>query len=247
MAKTSRKLHWWLFSLIVFVVFVLLQVPAAWLIAKFYKNNHVIHNVSGNIWHGQADWKQGDLRGVLTWTSQPWELLRLRVAAHVVLDSGESSLQGQVAYGLGQTFYMQKLHGEIAPETLKQFAAWQWPNHPIRLEQVNLKFKQGQGFIQADGKLQWNAGPLSYVFAQRQEHIDLPQLLATIRDEQNKLVVDVRDAREQKMLNLSLDSQLMLDVQLTQRLLLNSPSYTGKAGLDTYVISTRQPLLKGAY
>jgi general secretion pathway protein N len=37
----------------------------------------------------------------------------------------------------------------------------------------------------------------------------------------------------------------MLDVQLTQRLLLNVPSYEGKAGLDTYVISSRQPLLQG--
>jgi hypothetical protein len=36
----------------------------------------------------------------------------------------------------------------------------------------------------------------------------------------------------------------MLDVQLTQRII-NIPSYEGKAGLDTYVISSRQPLLQG--
>ena len=39
----------------------------------------------------------------------------------------------------------------------------------------------------------------------------------------------------------------MMDVQLTQRLLLNIPSYDGKAGLDTYVISSRQPVLKGGF
>ena len=39
-----------------------------------------------------------------------------------------------------------------------------------------------------------------------------------------------------------LDANMMLDVQLTQRLLLNIPSYDGKAGLDTFVISSRQPL-----
>jgi len=38
---------------------------------------------------------------------------------------------------------------------------------------------------------------------------------------------------------------MMLDVQLTQRLLLNVLSYDGKAGLDTYGISARQPLLRG--
>ena len=49
------------------------------------------------------------------------------------------------------------------------------------------------------------------------------------------------------MANLLLDKDLMLDVQLTQRLLLNIPSYDGKAGLDTYVVSTRQPLLSGGF
>jgi general secretion pathway protein N len=39
----------------------------------------------------------------------------------------------------------------------------------------------------------------------------------------------------------------MLDVQLTQRMLLNVPSYEGKAGFDTYVISSRQPLLQGGF
>lgn len=47
------------------------------------------------------------------------------------------------------------------------------------------------------------------------------------------------------MANLLLDANIMLDVQLTQRLLLNIPSYDGKAGLDTFVISSRQPLIQG--
>jgi general secretion pathway protein N len=36
--------------------------------------------------------------------------------------------------------------------------------------------------------------------------------------------------------------EMMLDVQLTQRLLLNVASYHGQAGLDTAVIAVRQPL-----
>ena len=55
---------------------------------------------------------------------------------------------------------------------------------------------------------------------------------------------DIQDLRSQKMANIAFDQNLMLDVQLTQRLLQNVPSYDGKAGLDTYVISTRQPLLQ---
>ncbi|MGM7312150.1 type II secretion system protein N, partial [Acinetobacter baumannii] len=66
-----------------------------------------------------------------------------------------------------------------------------------------------------------------------------------LSDQNAQLQVDIRDQRNQKMANLLLDANMMLDVQLTQRLLLNVPSYDGKAGLDTFVISSRQPLLQG--
>ncbi len=77
--------------------------------------------------------------------------------------------------------------------------------------------------------------------------MNMPSLMAEIKDENGQLQVDVRDQRSQKMANLSLDPSLMLDVQLTQRMLLNIPSYEGKAGLDTYVISSRQPLMQGGF
>ena len=61
----------------------------------------------------------------------------------------------------------------------------------------------------------------------------------------NKLFFDIRDQRDQKLMALELDQNVMLDLRLTQRLLLNISSYNGKAGLDTYVVSSRQPLFKG--
>ncbi|MBV6572722.1 general secretion pathway protein, partial [Acinetobacter baumannii] len=73
----------------------------------------------------------------------------------------------------------------------------------------------------------------------------MPSLSGQLTDQNGQLQVDIRDQRNQKMANLLLDANMMLDVQLTQRLLLNVPSYDGKAGLDTFVISSRQPLLQG--
>ncbi|MGL5159252.1 MAG: type II secretion system protein N, partial [Acinetobacter junii] len=61
MTKKNKHLAWWIFALSTFLFFVVLQIPAAWLISKFYKNNQVLQNVSGNIWQGQADWHQGAL------------------------------------------------------------------------------------------------------------------------------------------------------------------------------------------
>ena len=82
---------------------------------------------------------------------------------------------------------------------------------------------------------------------QRQDRMSVPSLNGIFKDENTKLIIDLQDARGQKMANIVLDQGMMLDVQLTQRLLLNVPSYDGKAGLDTYVISTRQPLIQGGF
>ena len=75
--------------------------------------------------------------------------------------------------------------------------------------------------------------------------MNIPSLKGKLSDENNKLVFDIRDQRDQKLMALELDQNVMLDLRLTQRLLLNISSYNGKAGLDTYVVSSRQPLFKG--
>ncbi|HCB30653.1 MAG TPA: general secretion pathway protein, partial [Acinetobacter lwoffii] len=67
MSSKPKTLRWLILTLVAFFIFVVLQVPAAWLISKFYKNNQTLHNVNGNIWQGSADWKKGNLRGSLNW------------------------------------------------------------------------------------------------------------------------------------------------------------------------------------
>lgn len=245
MSDRPKQIKWLLFAVIIFLIFVMLQIPAAWLISKFYKNNQSLQNISGNIWRGQADWNKGQLKGSISWKTRPLDLLLLRAGADVEIHSGNTQLQGMVGYSLGKTVIIQSFNGQIAPETLKAMADWQWPSNAIQLKGIAFKYKKLQGFSQAEGQLQWAGGELLYTFAQRQDRMNVPSLLAKLTDDQGKLQIDVRDAREQKMMNLQLDVEWMLDVQLTQRLLLNIPSYEGKAGLDTYVISSRQPLLKG--
>lgn len=247
MSNKPKKIRWLIFAVITFFIFVMLQVPAAWLIAKFYKNNQALYNVSGNIWRGQADWNKGQLRGSLSWKIRPLDLLLLRLGADVEIHSGNTQLAGALGYGLGKTVIIKSLNGQVAPETLKTLADWQWPSNAIQLKDAAFKYEKAKGFSQAAGQLQWAGGELLYSFAQRQERMNVPSLTGSLRDDGGKLLFDVRDAREQKMLNLQLDAELMMDVQLTQRLLLNIPSYDGKAGLDTYVISSRQPLLKGGF
>ena len=245
MTKKPKYLMWWMFAISIFLICVCLQIPAAWLVAKFYKNNSVVENVSGNLWHGQADWHKGHLTGSMAWKVRPLDLFLLRLGAQVELRSGQTQLKSIVGYGLGKTIIVQQLNGKIAPETLKNIVDWQWPTHAIQLQDLNFKFKKEQGFSQVDGQLQWAGGELIYIYAQRQDRINIPTLKGKLSEQNHKLLFDIRDQRDQKLMALEIDQNLMLDVQFTQRLLMNIPSYKGKAGLDTYVMSSRQPLFKG--
>ena len=125
MIKKPKYITWWIFALIAYLFFVLLQIPAAWFISKFYKDNQSIQNVSGNIWKGQADWHKGQLRGSLSWNTRPLDLVLLRVAADVEVHSGQTKLDAIVAYRFGSVL-VQSLDGQVAPETLKNIVDWQW-------------------------------------------------------------------------------------------------------------------------
>ncbi|MEQ1066695.1 type II secretion system protein N [Acinetobacter sp. XH1741] len=247
MKKKSKQWKWWFFALIAFLIFIILQIPATWLISKFSKNNQTVHNVSGNIWQGQADWHRGALRGTVHWKTRPLDLFLLRLAADVDIHSGNTQLSGVMAYGVGQKVIVRNMNGQVAPETLKQIVNWQWPVNSIQLKDIQFNYKKEQGFSAVDGQLHWGGGALVYSIGDRQDRMNMPSLSGKLADQNGQLQVDIRDQRNQKMANLLLDANMMLDVQLTQRLLLNVPSYDGKAGLDTFVISSRQPLLQGGH
>lgn len=245
MKKKSKQWKWWFFALIAFLIFIILQIPATWLISKFSKNNQTVHNVSGNIWQGQADWHRGALRGTIHWKTRPLDLLLLRFAADVDIHSGNTQLAGIMAYGFGKKVIVRNMNGQVAPETLKQIVNWQWPVNSIQLKDIQFNYKKEQGFAAVDGQLHWGGGALVYTIGDRQDRMNMPSLSGQLTDHNGQLQIDIRDQRNQKMANLLLDANMMLDVQITQRLLLNVPSYDGKAGLDTFVISSRQPLLQG--
>ena len=241
---TNKKIfRFWLMMFVgFFALFVLLQVPATWLLGKFYPNMRYIHNVSGNIWQGEADWAYQDLQGTMTWSTRPWEILRLRASSNITLHSGQTEIHAIVAYGLGKNIYLSDVNGEISSDTLANLVDWQWPSSNIKLKNVSVKYKKQQGYQDAEGQLTWAGGLLNYPIAQRLERIDIPPLVGQLSAENDQLKLAVRDSQQQRMADLSLDKDSMLDVQVTQRLLINAPSYQGQAGMDTAVVSTRQPL-----
>lgn len=242
--KKSKNMSWWVFSILTFLIFIMLQIPASWLVSKFYPENQNLQNIRGNIWNGQADWRKNQLSGTITWAYRPLDLLFLKIAADTEIRSGETYLQGVVGYSFGHVL-LQSLSGKIAPETLKNIYQWQWPSSNIHIKNLNFKYKKTSGFEKVDGTVQWEGGELLYTHAQKIERVSIPVLKGTALSDQGKFILDVRDMRDQKLANFSLDAALMLDTQLTQRFLMNVQGYDGKAAMDAYVISVRTPLIKG--
>jgi general secretion pathway protein N len=103
-------------------------------------------------------------------------------------------------------------------------------------------YHQKNGWQGADGQLNWPGGLLGYPFEGRVERANLPPMLARLSVQQNRLQLNLTTIQNERMGDIYLSADQMLEVQLTQRLLLTVAGYRGQAGLDTAVVSTRQPL-----
>ncbi|ALF60150.1 type II secretion system protein N [Psychrobacter urativorans] len=254
--KRPRKL-WWLVGFVLFALFTVLQMPAAWVLDKYAPDSPYVQHVSGNLWQGSAIWQlplsDMPLTGAATWSWQPWQLLLGKIGADVEVSTGQTRLDGQVKVGRG-SWQVNDISGKIAPETLASVVDWQLPNTPIQVNALSLQRQSGTaekkaGFSQADGQLTWVGGEVGYPSGGKIFYITLPPLRAQLSSEQknnqNLLHINVLNNQDKRLGDLYLDGDSMLDVSLTQRLLENMPEYKGQAPQDTSVVSVRQPLLLG--
>ena len=265
--KRPRKL-WWLFGFILFALFAVLQMPAAWLLEKYAPDTPYVQHVSGNLWQGSAIWQlpvsATPLTGAAEWSWQPWHLLLGKLGAEVDISSEQTRLNGQVKVGTS-SWQIQNMSGKIAPETLASVVDWQLPNAPIQVNNVSLKRqsaangaastssensgKNAAGFSEASGQLTWVGGEVGYPSGGKVFYITMPALRAELSAEQknnkNLLHINLINNQDKRLGDLYIDGDNMLDVSLTQRLLENMPEYKGQAPQDTPVVSVRQLLLSG--
>ena len=266
--KRPRRKLWWLVGLVLFALFAVLQMPAAWLLEKYAPETPYVQHVSGNVWQGAAIWQiplsAAPLIGAAEWSWQPWHLLLGKFGAEVDILSEQTRLNGQVKIG-ANSWEIKDMSGKIAPETLARVVDWQLPNTPIQVNNISLKRQSGSdtadngstnessknlsGFSQAAGQLTWVGGELGYPSGGKVFYITIPALRAELSAEQknnkNLLHINLVNNQDKRLGDLYLDGDNMLDVSLTQRMLESMPEYKGQAPQDTPVISVRQPLLNG--
>lgn len=252
--KRPRKI-WWLIGALMFVICVMVQMPAAWIIQKYAPNSPYLQQVSGNLWQGSAIWQlpqapagRSGLTGSVDWHWQPWKLELGRLSAKVTVTSGQTHLDGEVAMRRGG-WAVTDMSGKVTQGTLAQLVNWRLPEAPIQVNALSLKNDKNKGFTDADGQLTWVGGEFGYPSAGKTYQLTLPAMRADLSAEQKGehylLHANLLDNKDKRLGDLYLDKDLMLDVNLTQRLLENMPEYKGQAPQDTPVVSVRQPLLTG--
>ena len=265
--KRPHKL-WWLFGFVLFALFAVLQMPAAWLLEKYAPDTPYVQHVSGNLWQGSAIWQlpvsATPLTGAAEWSWQPWHLLLGKLGAEVDISSEQTRLNGQVKVGTS-SWQVQNMSGKIASETLASVVDWQLPNAPIQVNNVSLKRqsaanaaassssensgKNVAGFSEASGQLTWVGGEVGYPSGGKVFYITMPALRAELSAEQknnkNLLHINLVNNQDKRLGDLYIDGDNMLDISLTQRLLESMPEYKGQAPQDTPVVSVRQPLSNG--
>jgi general secretion pathway protein N len=244
--KNRPSGYWWAVASVMLLSFIMLQLPAAWIFARAIPSNSYLDNVSGNLWHGQGDWHYKEVQGVISWQTRPWMLLFFRVSANVTLQTGGTQLKAIVARSPNH-WHIDSLRGNIQSDTLQALVPWQWPSSPIIIKDFNLDQYTSGAFSSVDGQLSWGGGLIGYPYQGRVERATLPPLLGVLSLDRDRLHFALTNVQKERMGDLYLSAkdaqkEMMLDVQLTQRLLLNVASYHGQAGLDTAVIAVRQPL-----
>lgn len=243
---------WWLVGLILLCLFLLVQLPASWLVQKFVPNNPYLQQISGNLWQGQANWQisppnnpNKSLSGTLDWQWQPLYIFTGKIGMNVKIRSGTTELNGLAKIGKN-SWQIHDFNGKINKDLLSSLGSWQLPDSPIMVKNLSLS-RDKTGFVNASGDFDWLGGNMGYPFGGRVYQINLPKMVGVLDKEKtsqspSRLHLALATPQGQRLGDLYLDNDNMLDVALTQRLLKNMPNYQGQGADDSVAVSLRQPL-----
>lgn len=253
MVVSRPSKFWWLLALVLLCLFLLVQLPASWLIQRFLPNNPYLQQVSGNLWEGQSAWQisgfspNKSVSATVNWRWKPVYLFTGKMAMNVEIRSGQTLVSGLAKFGKN-SWQMTDFKGKISKDVLSQFGSWQLPDTPILVESLSLGHEKGQ-FSEVAGQFSWLGGNLGYPTGGRVYQMTLPKMQGVLSKEKasgqavGRLHLALTTKEGQRLGDLFLDNDKMLDVALTQRLLKSMPEYKGQGADDSVVVSIRQPLL----
>lgn len=167
MITTRSKVYWLLLAVALFLVFVIVQIPASWGGYLMTRNGALaLSGVSGSVWHGRASMASVNidgrdyLLGELHWDLQPLSLLTLNPCAEVKTDHERQQVTGTACSSLANTLTLRNTDISV-PASLVQGL----PEHytitgqlSAHIDQLELK---RQSLQRLQGKISWSAARLN--------------------------------------------------------------------------------------
>lgn len=145
----------------------------------------------GTLWQGQASVVAAGDASVWNWRLQPLSLLRGSVAVGLAGQGGRG-LRGSIERGVGGTWRVRDLQGEVPAGLLQQMLppGWSLPGE-VSADGIQLA-RRGLvrgAWTEGAGRLRWGGGPLQFSLGSGSQAATLPPLLATLALEEDKLLV----------------------------------------------------------
>jgi general secretion pathway protein N len=167
MITTKSKVYWLLLAVALFLVFVIVQIPASWGGYLMTRNGALaLSGVSGSVWHGRAGMAsvkidgRDYLLGELRWDLQPLSLLTLTPCAELKTDHERQQITGTACTSLANTLTLRDTDISVPASLLQGL-----PEHysitgqlSAHIEQFTLK---QQSLQQLQGNLSWSAARLN--------------------------------------------------------------------------------------
>lgn len=164
--RHGRYLWWGLLAFVLWLVFVISQIPASWAAWAMTRGGQLgLTGVGGTLWEGRAslasfrvehtDYSLGQLR----WTLNPWSLLTLSPCADITTDLDRQHIEGKVCSSLSGALTLHNT-SISAPASLLQ-ATLPLPLDGQISAQIHRMDLQGDYLKSLRGNFSWTAAQIN--------------------------------------------------------------------------------------
>jgi general secretion pathway protein N len=220
-AGAARRLGLVLLAVIGFLMLIVVAAPAglAARILEVADGPVRLAAPAGRLWAGSGDlYLEGQALGRLRWTLLKGRLLEARLAFTVDLAAPGHQGQAELALAPNGTLNVSRAEGEVREATLDALL------EPYAIEPSgSIRFRDGSARVvdrrlataSADGR--WSGGPVSYRLGGQVWRERFPPLDATLRAEEGRPLLVVRDPQGEELLDLALERDGWAQIRIRYR------------------------------
>ena len=195
----------WAIGFVAYFIFLLLMMPATWMIHRIPSLSQHMSAVAGNLFEGQAQLRvQGRWADLwdhtqISWQFRPFYLLTGGLGFQLHLKNTALDTQGVAILGIRQ-LGMKHWDGFVDGSWLSRFLDQQKISfdHRLQLTQVSIWLNYRKPLMSsASGQLTWPGGIAHYSMNEKMQSVQFPALTGSFSHEKDQLQLAVTETRTQ--------------------------------------------------